>query len=551
LNYNSVMKKILLSVFGLVLLSSASIVAAIPENASYLKSAKDGWTCKGTNIKNFNNCYGTQTFPDGRIYSGEFQDGKAFGFGTLALGDRDGTGVFKGEFINGKPLEGTLYNNDVALWRGTLDENFNGWGYWTYGGKFGITVGRLENGKFASGVKIGEDGSASYYVPINATETFPKTSFILNGVEEWIGFECNSGYQKVGTFFCREIIKDGFWSEDGLVVNCNPGYEKDSLRNCISLTAIKDNKDIEIPPNSIPYDDSWKCIKGYFKENGNSCTRLPSNAYALIDGGWRCNYGYFPKGNSCIKESINETQKPKTQTAEPNKVPNEKVFSAASGSGFSVTSDGYVITNYHVIKGCTDVYIHDKGKSILSTIVTFDPNNDIALLKGKFKPRRFYPLSRESTKLLTEVYVAGHPFGRDISTSVKVTRGIVSSLTGVANNFSNLQIDAALQPGNSGGPIMNDKGNVIGVAVAKLDLDTIVDEYGVVPENVNFGVKANVVINIMESENIKLPKPNLETLPMSDLSEMITDGTYYLSCWMTMAQINKMRETKVIFKSLE
>ncbi len=258
---------------------------------------------------------------------------------------------------------------------------------------------------------------------------------------------------------------------------------------------------------------------------------IPSNAYAF-GSSWKCNSGYTKSGNNCIENPV-DTQ----------------VYSAASGSGFAVTSDGYVITNYHVIKGCTDVYIHDKGESILSTIVTFDPNNDIALLKGNFKPKSFYPLSRESTKLLTEVYVAGHPFGRDISTTVKVTRGIVSSLTGVANNFSNLQIDASLQPGNSGGPIMNDKGNVIGVAVAKLDLDTIVEDYGVVPENVNFGVKANVVINIMESESIPLPKPNLSSMPMSELGEMITDGTYYLSCWMTMAQINKARETKVIFKS--
>jgi S1-C subfamily serine protease len=150
-----------------------------------------------------------------------------------------------------------------------------------------------------------------------------------------------------------------------------------------------------------------------------------------------------------------------------------------------------------------------------------------------------------------DVYVAGHPFGRDISTSVKVTKGIVSSLTGIANNFSNLQIDAALQPGNSGGPIMNDKGNVIGVAVAKLDLEKIVDDYGVVPENVNFGVKANVVINILESENIKFTSPNEDVIPVSELGEMITDGTYYLSCWMTIAQIQKMIEKKVMFKDLK
>ena len=98
---------------------------------------------------------------------------------------------------------------------------------------------------------------------------------------------------------------------------------------------------------------------------------------------------------------------------------------------------------------------------------------------------------------------------------------------------------------------MNNKGNVIGVAVSKLNLDKIVEDYGVVPENVNFGVKSNVVINIMESENIKLPKPNLNSLAMSDLSEMITDGTYYLSCWMTMAQIETMLEQKVMFSNLK
>ena len=173
------------------------------------------------------------------------------------------------------------------------------------------------------------------------------------------------------------------------------------------------------------------------------------------------------------------------------------------------------------------------------------------LLKGNFKPRSFYPLSRKSPKLLTEVYVAGHPYGQEISTSVKVTKGIVSSLTGVANNFSNLQIDAALQPGNSGGPIMNDKGNVIGVAVSKLDPEIIEEEFGVVPENVNFGVKSNVVLNILQSENIDLPEPNTSQISTTQLSEMITDGTYYLSCWMTMAQINNLRERKVMFSEFK
>ena len=152
---------------------------------------------------------------------------------------------------------------------------------------------------------------------------------------------------------------------------------------------------------------------------------------------------------------------------------------------------------------------------------------------------------------MQEIFVAGYPFAEELSDTIKITKGIISSLAGLGNNYSRMQIDAALQPGNSGGPIMNDKGNVIGVAVSKLDLEAIVDDYGVVPENVNFGVKANVVINILESENIKLPIPNSKTIPTSELGAMITDGTYYLSCWMTLAQIEKMIETKVMFKDLK
>ena len=71
---------------------------------------------------------------------------------------------------------------------------------------------------------------------------------------------------------------------------------------------------------------------------------------------------------------------------------------------------------------------------------------------------------------MEDIIVAGFPFGNKVSSSIKFTRGIVSSLTGVGDNYSQIQIDAALQPGNSGGPIMDYMGNIVGVAVAKLSL---------------------------------------------------------------------------------
>ena len=110
-----------------------------------------------------------------------------------------------------------------------------------------------------------------------------------------------------------------------------------------------------------------------------------------------------------------------------------------------------------------------------------------------------------------------------------MTKGIISSLTGIGNNFSNIQIDAALQPGNSGGPILSDRGNVVGVAVAKLDLKKVLKNFGVVPEDTNFGIKTSVVRSLLESSKVSLRSPSTKTISKSKLGKMISDGTYFLS----------------------
>ncbi len=237
--------------------------------------------------------------------------------------------------------------------------------------------------------------------------------------------------------------------------------------------------------------------------------------------------------------------------APPAVADSDEIISASSGSGFAVSSDGHVITNNHVIDGCEDVKIHYKGQSIPARLITFDPNNDLALLQGSFSPKTHLPISRTNPELLQEIYVAGYPFGRDISTSVKVTKGIVSSLTGIGNNFSNIQIDAALQPGNSGGPIISTVGNVVGVAVAKLDLEKVLENFGVIPEDTNFGIKSSVVRTLLESSDVPLSEPNTQAISSTQLGKLISDSTYYLSCWMTMAQINQMRPKKVFFQTLD
>lgn len=166
-----------------------------------------------------------------------------------------------------------------------------------------------------------------------------------------------------------------------------------------------------------------------------------------------------------------------------------------------------------------------------------------------------FALSAETPFPLQDIIVAGFPFGDSFSSALKFTQGIVSAGMGLGNNYSQIQIDAALQPGNSGGPIMDEYGNIVGVAVAKLSLKKIVDEYGVVPENTNFGVKASVVRNLMEGNRVPLKKPNYEAVRKSKLSRMATDGTVHLTCWMTKAQIKEIIKRKdnrkVLFSQFE
>ena len=98
---------------------------------------------------------------------------------------------------------------------------------------------------------------------------------------------------------------------------------------------------------------------------------------------------------------------------------------------------------------------------------------------------------------------------------------------------------------------MDEYGNIIAVAVAKLDMKKILEDYGVIPENTNFGIKASAVRNLLQGNAVSTKMPNTEILSKQELSRIATDGTVFLSCWMTVAQIEDMKSRKVLFTDLE
>ena len=232
------------------------------------------------------------------------------------------------------------------------------------------------------------------------------------------------------------------------------------------------------------------------------------------------------------KRKIAEKQKEKKEKVEKKRKSeseDNKVIAAGSGSGFFVLKDGTVITNYHVIEGCDINKVTYKGSQSEAKVLSIDKVNDIAILKTNIIPQTVFAVSNEDVSLLEDVIVAGYPLGKQISSAIKTHKGVVTALAGAGDNYSYFQTDAAINQGNSGGPIINQKGNVVGIAV-----QTWVEE-GV--QGVHFGIKSSTLKTFASSNSLKFLAPNNRDLTNKELGKLITESTVYVECHMTIAKI--------------
>ena len=225
-------------------------------------------------------------------------------------------------------------------------------------------------------------------------------------------------------------------------------------------------------------------------------------------------------------------EKPKKK--EPKKIPeDEKIVAAASGTGFFVSKLGHIISNHHVIEGCDKNKLIFKGKEVVADVLAVDKMNDLAILKADIVPTKIYPVATEDASLLEDIIIAGYPLGKKVSAAIKTSKGSITALAGYGDNYSEFQTDAALNQGNSGGPIMNQKGNVIGVAVANYGKKSGVESF-------NFGIKSSTLKTFASANGLSFLPPNNRDLSNKDLGKLITEATIYLECHMTVAKIKKM-----------
>ena len=183
----------------------------------------------------------------------------------------------------------------------------------------------------------------------------------------------------------------------------------------------------------------------------------------------------------------------------------------ASGSGFFINENGYLATNYHVIDGAsvieTTFIRNGNHESYPATVVLSDKQNDLAILKiesPSFSPMAAIPYNFTTRVKDTgsEVFTLGYPMADVMGEEVKFTDGKISSKTGIQGDVTVYQISVPIQPGNSGGPLFDNQGNLVGITSSGLNRDYFRSE------NVNYAIKSSYLKALVDA----LPQTiNLQT----------------------------------------
>lgn len=172
---------------------------------------------------------------------------------------------------------------------------------------------------------------------------------------------------------------------------------------------------------------------------------------------------------------------------------------SASGSGFAITDTGYIITNAHVVESASKVEVRSGEIFSEAKIVAIDQQNDLAILKIEAATTPLRLGMDDIPKLGDEITVGGFPNPEIQGTSLKLTRGVISSTKGIQDDIRHFQIDASVQPGNSGGPLLSSRGDVVGVVNARLNDSAVALATGSIPQNVNYAIKIDYLIPLIRS----------------------------------------------------
>ena len=204
-----------------------------------------------------------------------------------------------------------------------------------------------------------------------------------------------------------------------------------------------------------------------------------------------------------------------------------------TGTAFVVSSQGHLLTNRHVVGNCQQVRLAGSDKPL--KVLPQDEANDLALLQMTGKPKAVAVFRAANDLRQGESIAAyGYPLLGTLAAGGNLSPGVVSALAGLGNNTSQIQITAPVQQGNSGGPVLDGKGQVVGVVVQKLDAVKVAKLTGDVPQNVNFAINESTARAFLDSNQVQYKTGHWWNFGQKDLADIAEDARTYtvvVECW--------------------
>ena len=179
----------------------------------------------------------------------------------------------------------------------------------------------------------------------------------------------------------------------------------------------------------------------------------------------------------------------------------------SSGSGVVISAQGDILTNAHVVEGCQSITVKlASGITEAAALVASDEKNDLALvrLRDTASPLPSVAVLREGSPLRAgdTIVALGYPLSGLLATGANLSVGNLSALAGLRDDSRYLQISAPVQPGNSGGPLLDASGHLVGIVTAKLDAMRLARFTGDIPQNFTFALKAEIARTFLDSKGV-------------------------------------------------
>lgn len=252
--------------------------------------------------------------------------------------------------------------------------------------------------------------------------------------------------------------------------------------------------------------------------------QLTAQKFGAPSGG-----GGISSGTPASSSSSSVQASPAAMPAPRVETPGGRAGTVKAGTGFFINDHGQLVTNAHVVSGCGRLETADK---IPLKLIAADGGADLAVLQaatasaGNGKPRLDPPL-----RVGEDLLAFGFPLPGLLSSEGNVTVGILSATRGVADDPHVLQMTVPVQSGNSGGPLLDDAGNVVGVVVSKLDAANVLRQTGDLPQNVNFAIKAQELAIFLDRLKIPYERGTATVRKnTADLAEMATKMSVQILC---------------------